>query len=574
MSGMSTTTKDGIELGELAPIVLFVHRRADHAQQTLEALKANDLADQSVLYIYSDCPRHMALAEDVRKVEEVRAVIRREQWCKDVHFIEAEHNKGLVASFVEGITDAVNRYGRVIVLEEDQVTSRGFLLFMNQALELYKDEPRVMHVSGYMFPASFQSKNTTFFLDVETCPGWGTWKRAWDLYNHDADDHLRYFGTSRKRRHKFDIEGRARFYPQLEKNAGGRAYSWAVRWYASCTRIGGLSLFPAQSLVQNIGCDDSGLHCGGTRMYDVELVDYLPVERVPIEEDVAIRNAVGDHIKSHLPSRRAYNVSRTLLAISELSGVYGAWRLLRRLIRKAFPELAGLGRFTTIDGAPMPQRSGVTISPKARVPAACLLAETSIGDYSSVGESCSLSKTAVGKFCTIGRGVVCGWGVHPTDGLATSPMFYSISEQNGTTLSATNKVQERKPVTIGNDVFVGMNAVILDGVTIGDGAVVEVGSVVSEDVEPYAVVAGNPARTIRYRFSEEQIRELQRIRWWDWPEERLAEVEKSFFDVEGFVERNRPRPESAETPATPSGSPTDSSEPRELPDPAAGRKGA
>jgi acetyltransferase-like isoleucine patch superfamily enzyme len=562
---MNMSKKEGIELGELAPIVLFVHRRTEHAQRTLEALKANDLADQSVLYIYSDCPRHLALPEDIAKVEEVRSVIRRERWCKQVHIIEAEHNKGLVASFVEGITNAVNRHGRVIVLEEDQVTSRGFLLFMNQALELYKDEPRVMHVSGYMFPASFQTKNTTFFLDVETCPGWGTWKRAWDLYNHDADDHLRYYNASRQRRRKFDVEGRARFFPQLEKNAGGRQYSWAVRWYASCSRVGGLSLFPARSLVKNIGCDDTGLHCGGTRMYDVELVDYLPIEPVPIEEDLAIRNAVGDHIKSHLPSRRAHNVKMTLLTVAKLSGLYGAWRLLRRLIRKAFPELAGLGRFMTIDGVPMPQRRGVTISPKARVPAACLLAEASVGDYSSVGESCSLSKTAIGKFCTIGRGVVCGWGVHPTDGLSTSPMFYSLSEQNGTTLSGTNKVQERKPITIGNDVFVGMNAVILDGVTIGDGAVVEAGSVVVGDVDPYAVVAGNPARRIRYRFSDDAIRQLQRIRWWDWPEERLAEVEKSFFDVEGFVARNAPVATSPAVSLKPLDAPADSSEPEEKP---------
>lgn len=101
----------------------------------------------------------------------------------------------------------------------------------------------------------------------------------------------------------------------------------------------------------------------------------------------------------------------------------------------------------------------------------------------------------------------------------------------------TNKVQERLPITIGNDVFIGMNVTVLDGVTIGDGAVVGAGCVVSKDVPPYAVVVGCPMKILRYRFPEETIAALLRIRWWDWPDEKLPEVEAMFFDVEAFVRR-------------------------------------
>jgi len=146
-----------IVISDLAPIVLFVYKRPWHTEQTLRALMANDLADESILYVYSDSPKHLACDDDIAGVEEVRRIARSENWCKEVHVIEAPHNKGLVMSFVDGVTEVVNRHGKVIVLEDDQVTSKGFLKFMNEALELYKADEKVMHVSGYMYPADDSS---------------------------------------------------------------------------------------------------------------------------------------------------------------------------------------------------------------------------------------------------------------------------------------------------------------------------------------------------------------------------------------------------------------------------------
>jgi acetyltransferase-like isoleucine patch superfamily enzyme len=118
-------------------------------------------------------------------------------------------------------------------------------------------------------------------------------------------------------------------------------------------------------------------------------------------------------------------------------------------------------------------------------------------------------------------------------------MFYSTSKQNGVSLCSHNKVEERKPVDIGNDVFIGMNVTILDGVTVGDGVVIGAGTLVSKDIPPYAIVVGNPMRILRYRFSEEVINELLKIEWWNWSPDKLQEVEKQFFDVEGFVADHR-----------------------------------
>ena len=146
--------------------------------------------------------------------------------------------------------------------------------------------------------------------------------------------------------------------------------------------------------------------------------------------------------------------------------------------------------------------------------------------------------TTIGKFCSIGPNLVCGWGIHPTDGISTSPMFYSTREQNGITLSNTDKIEERKPISIGNDVFIGANVTVLDGVTIGDGAIIGAGAVVSKYIPPYAIAVGCPIKIIRYRFDEEKIKALRKIEWWNFDEEKLKQVEKLFFDVELFIQKN------------------------------------
>jgi acetyltransferase-like isoleucine patch superfamily enzyme len=100
-----------------------------------------------------------------------------------------------------------------------------------------------------------------------------------------------------------------------------------------------------------------------------------------------------------------------------------------------------------------------------------------------------------------------------------------------------DKIEERKQINIGNDVFIGANVTVLDGVTIGDGAVIGAGAVVSKDIPPYAIAVGCPIKVIKYRFSETQIEALLKIRWWDFPEEQLQDVERLFFDIDAFIQK-------------------------------------
>lgn len=165
--------------------------------------------------------------------------------------------------------------------------------------------------------------------------------------------------------------------------------------------------------------------------------------------------------------------------------------------------------------------------------------DCSIGKGTYISSNAKLVNTTIGKFCSIGPNLVCGWGIHPTDGISTSPYFYSTVKQNGSTLASKNLAEERKPITIGNDVFIGANVTILDGVTIGDGAVIGAGAVVSKDIPDYAIAVGSPIQIKKYRFTQDQIVKLKNIAWWDFDEEKLKEVNALFYDVDVFISQNQ-----------------------------------
>jgi len=158
-----------------------------------------------------------------------------------------------------------------------------------------------------------------------------------------------------------------------------------------------------------------------------------------------------------------------------------------------------------------------------------------LGDYSYIAKNSNISHCVIGKFCSIGPNFCCGLGLHPTNGISTAPMFYSTARQNGTTLSSGNKVEEMKQTIIGNDVFIGANVVVLDGVKIGDGAVIGAGAVVVDDIPPYAIAVGVPAKVVKYRFDDKTIEALLNKQWWNGTEEDLKKVARDFWDVESFL---------------------------------------
>lgn len=271
-----------------APILLFVYNRPEHVRQCIASLQANELAAQSPLFIYSDAAK---TPESREGVEQTRQFIRTIQGFKEVTIIEREQNWGLARSIIDGVTTQVNRFGRVIVMEDDLIAAPYFLQFMNDALETYKDEPRVGHIQGCDFTQD-ASLPDTFLIKWTGSWGWATWDRAWKLFNPNGKELLRQL-EERNLTRRFDFNGTYGYTRMLRRQIEEKNNSWAIRWNASLFLADILSLNAGRSLIQNNGFDGSGTNCGGGGLYNSTLwLNPLPVEKLsPIEENEKARDA-------------------------------------------------------------------------------------------------------------------------------------------------------------------------------------------------------------------------------------------------------------------------------------------
>jgi len=264
----------------LVPIVIFVYNRPWHTKQTVEALKKNKLANGSDIFVYSDGVKDRKAVNDVK---EVRKYIKTIVGFKSVSIIEREKNYGLANNIIDGVTKVLSEHESVIVLEDDMVTSPYFLTYMNEALDRFANDERVVSTHGYVYPVR-QQLPEAFFLTGADCWGWATWRRGWKLFNPDGQQLLDEI-IKNNLETEFDYNNTYPYLKMLKEQINGSNDSWAIRWYASAFLSGKLTLYPGRSLVHNIGNDGSGTHCGDTETHDsklsTEMIDLSNVEVMP-----------------------------------------------------------------------------------------------------------------------------------------------------------------------------------------------------------------------------------------------------------------------------------------------------
>jgi hypothetical protein len=277
-----------------APIALFVYQRIRETKIAVSALKENELAVESDLFIFSDAARSDSA---VRNVSAVREYLRTISGFRSITILEREENLGLSRSIIDGIGMLVDRYGKVIVVEDDLETSKYFLRFMNDALRSYEADERVISIHGYVYPVKGMLPST-FFLKGADCWGWGTWKRGWDLFEEDG----RMLEKQLKQRNlcsEFDFNGSYPYTRMLRQQIKGKNDSWAVRWYASAFLKDKLTLYPGNSLVNNISSDTLGTHTKHLAAFQSVLSPVsLSVDPVPVEDHQGARRQFEQFFRS------------------------------------------------------------------------------------------------------------------------------------------------------------------------------------------------------------------------------------------------------------------------------------
>lgn len=283
----------------LAPIILFAYNRPWHLSQTLEALQNNVLASESILYIYCDGAKSGATESQLRAIEDTRRVAKQASGFKSVSIVERPHNLGLAQNIITGVTEIINQYGRIIVLEDDLITSKYFLKFMNDSLELYLYEDKIISIGANTFFSITDKLPETFFLPIPDSWGWATWKDRWSLFEKDGVKLLKGL-KDRKLIDSFNLEGAYDFYGMLENQVIGKIDSWAIRWQGVAYLNEKMTLYPGTSLTKNIGFGDLATHTSEPPplQNDLEVADRsILVEKKDVKLDDFIYRLISDYYK-------------------------------------------------------------------------------------------------------------------------------------------------------------------------------------------------------------------------------------------------------------------------------------
>jgi hypothetical protein len=241
----------------LSPICLFTYNRLTETTKTIEALQKNYLAPESNLIIFSDGPR---TESDVIKVNEVRKFIAAIEGFKSVEIIESKENRGLAQSIITGVTSIINKFGKVIVLEDDLITSPNFLDFMNQALDFYVNHPKVFSISGYTLNLpSLKNLSKDYYLGYRSSSwGWATWADRWNNIDWDVKDYKDFIWNPIK--HIQFMRGGSDLPYMLWKQMNGKIDSWAIKWCFDQYKKDLLTVFPNESKIENIGFGENSTH--------------------------------------------------------------------------------------------------------------------------------------------------------------------------------------------------------------------------------------------------------------------------------------------------------------------------
>jgi len=302
-------------------IAVFAYNRPDHLDRVLSGLKENDVEH---LYIFSDGAKE---TEDDQQVKAVRERIDQIDWCQTT--VRAhDRNLGLAESLTNGIRRVFENHSRIVVLEDDCVPAPNFISFMNDVLNRYADNKRVMNVSGYSPPIEIPEDYAydVYFTYRSSSWGWGTWRSAWEHFEQDPFT-LDQLKNKKKQLKSVTQKAGNDLYPMMRNQLQGDLDSWAVWWSYAIGKNSGLCATPVESKIRNIGHDGTGTHTGKSKKYDVD-VDPTPVSKLQFPQEPYIEKTINQRYIQFISEG---NSSRIKRFSANLLKKLRVWNLYKRV---------------------------------------------------------------------------------------------------------------------------------------------------------------------------------------------------------------------------------------------------
>ena len=477
------------KLNKLAPIVLFVYNRVNHTRKTIEALKENQLANESYLYIYSDAAK---TENEKESVDLVRQYIHTITGFKEIIIIKREKNWGLADSIINGVSTVVNEFGKVIVLEDDLITSPNFLKFMNDSLSLYEKNDKVYCITGYSHINNFHDIKKSYFLKLTSSWSWATWSDRWKKFRKDDKDLEEIINSSNLEKRLFNFDDSLDYINMARLQLNKKINSWAIYWYLSVFKQNGLTLYPQKKLVKNIGLDGSGTHCLYSSHEDY-LENFDPKFTDDIKESTSNRVIISNLLKKNTETfvQRALNLVKRKMSIKQKEILLKYMSKLKLLFYKK-----EIGKNSYID------KSAHVLGWES----------ISIGENCIVGEDSWLNvnhKLHNFKSIEIEDNCYIGKRVTISSAKKINIKSYSLIADDCKLLGANHNynnplepyamtgASDTEIISIGVNVWLGNSVCLIGNVQIGHGSVIGAGSIVTKDIPPFCIAVGNPCKVIK-----------------------------------------------------------------------------
>lgn len=454
------------------PILFLIFNRPDLTETVFEKIREIKPAK---LYVAADGPRETHEGEE-EKCLQTRKIIEKVDWDCEVKTLFRDKNLGLRKAVTGALDWLFENEETGIILEDDCLADNSFFTFCEEMLDHYKNDTRIMHIAGSNFQdGQTRGDGSYYFSKLMHCWGWATWRRAWKFNRPDFEG-LESFVKNKEIENIFNKESHQRFWLKAFQNvSSGKVSSWAYIWAYSIFVNAGICIIPNKNLVANIGFGENATNCTSVdalnkrsehyEMKNIQHPSFICINKVA-DEYTADRY----YLLNDIPPQNNKNFE-----IDSTAKVN-----LKSIIHKETSALK-IGNKSIVECAIIFDKDNSSIS---------------IGDRTFIGAG---TKVISYKNIDIGSDVLISWGCTIID--TNSHSIYWEERKNDVIDWYDGKKDwsnvEISPIKICDKVWIGFNSIILKGVTVGEGAIIGAGSIVTKDVEPYTIVAGNPAKFIR-----------------------------------------------------------------------------